>query len=175
MRHITYLAAFAFALVSTGAFAGDPIPDIDITLKQIPDGIVRTATPDADGKVVFANLPAGKYAMYSTQKGARGVNSPNLLAGRSADPNAACRDKPKGASSDASAGACAPDAGAKTWLPSNFRLELKDAPQGSRLAACDAPMKGGLQDREASCQWTLEVTAPGDVALALNLNSSKSN
>ncbi|HXV73796.1 MAG TPA: carboxypeptidase-like regulatory domain-containing protein [Sphingomonadales bacterium] len=152
------LCAFAAAWIAfaTPALAGDPVPGVDITLEQIPGGAVYTATSDAAGNVTFANLPAGKYALYSTQKGAREMTTGQDVEYRGA--------------------------GQKKWLPANFRFELGRAPQGTQLSECDAEttasMKGDFSrghqpDRKALCQWVLDVTAPGDVSI--NLNSSKSN
>lgn len=63
---ICLVAAFAalilFSLsVAEYVAAGDPVPGLDITIEQIPGGIVRNATTGKDGSFVFDKLPAGKY------------------------------------------------------------------------------------------------------------------
>lgn len=42
-------------------YAGDPVPGIDVSLEQVPGGVVRTAKTDAQGNYAFAQLPAGAY------------------------------------------------------------------------------------------------------------------
>ena len=46
------------------AAAGDPIPGIDVSLEQVPGGIVATDETDADGGYDFDNVPTGPTFEY---------------------------------------------------------------------------------------------------------------
>lgn len=54
----------SLALAGTPAFAGDPIPGIDITVNQAPGGrLTASGVTDPSGTVTFANLSAGAYTI----------------------------------------------------------------------------------------------------------------
>ena len=58
-------ASFFVAALSLGlavpAFAGDPVPGVDISLSQSPGGRIASAATDATGTVSFLNVPEGRY------------------------------------------------------------------------------------------------------------------
>ncbi|MBI5599374.1 MAG: carboxypeptidase regulatory-like domain-containing protein [Deltaproteobacteria bacterium] len=54
----------ALFLISSGlSLAGDPVPGIDISLDEIPGGIVKTAKTDKSGGFTFDKLKPGKYVV----------------------------------------------------------------------------------------------------------------
>ena len=56
---------------TTGQRAGDPIPGLDISLEQIPGGIIANNTQtDDNGKYQFENLPDATYQIYVDIPGA---------------------------------------------------------------------------------------------------------
>jgi len=62
---------FAFLFTTQSVSAVDPVPGLDISLEQIPGGVVRTTKTDKLGNFAFNKLKAGSYElkiMHSTQK-----------------------------------------------------------------------------------------------------------
>ncbi len=55
-----FVAALSLGL-AVPAFAGDPVPGIDISLSQYPGGRIASAATDATGTVSFLNVPEGRY------------------------------------------------------------------------------------------------------------------
>ena len=51
------------------AFAGDPIPGIDITVDQRPNGIVKKGTTNASGEVIFSGLQPGPCVVTLLRNG----------------------------------------------------------------------------------------------------------
>lgn len=47
-----------------GRRAGDPIPGIDVSLEQIPGGIIAFTETETDGKYAFDNVPTGNGEVY---------------------------------------------------------------------------------------------------------------
>ena len=43
--------------------AGDPVPGLDITIEQIPGGIILTVKTDKNGKYIFNRLAPGTYKL----------------------------------------------------------------------------------------------------------------
>ena len=58
----------AFTALSMPAVAGDPLPGVDVLLEQIPGGQVYKAKLDADGNMIFNDLPPGEYRVYQEFK-----------------------------------------------------------------------------------------------------------
>lgn len=59
------IAALCLLLFAAApAWAGDPIPGIDIGLGQSPGGLTFTGKSGAEGTVNFPNLPAATYEVY---------------------------------------------------------------------------------------------------------------
>ena len=110
MNPMKFLAVLLLASVATPALAGAPAPAVEITLTQIPDGVVRTVPVAADSTVSFTGLPAGRYVLYSIQKGAREVMTDTDVE------NQAARQK--------------------KWMSANFRIDIARAPQGTKLSDC---------------------------------------
>lgn len=63
LRRISLSIALA-ALAMVPAQAGDPVPGVDVLLEQIPGGAIYTARTDADGNIVFDDLPQGQYRVF---------------------------------------------------------------------------------------------------------------
>ena len=80
----TPLAALALslALAAAPAFAGDPVPGVDVSLGQVPGGIVASAKTDAGGKVSFFNLPAGRYGVEVDNSSLAKPSVITIVAGR---------------------------------------------------------------------------------------------
>src|SRR3989338_235954 len=60
------IVAVFFGIAVKSAQAGDPVPGIDISLEQIPGGIVAKATTGKDGRFSFDKLKQGKYVLRIT-------------------------------------------------------------------------------------------------------------
>ena len=66
-------------LVATFAFAGDPIPDIDVTISPAAGGAaVKTVKTDRNGKFVCTGLPNGAYSVKFSGAGLK-LKSPSGL------------------------------------------------------------------------------------------------
>ena len=67
------LATFLF--ISTAAFAGEPIPGIDVKLGKNPSGQQSmTSTTEMNGKFTFAGLDPGSYEITFTAKEGLALN-----------------------------------------------------------------------------------------------------
>lgn len=67
-RRYSFLMVAAVAVVflsitAENAKAGDPVPGVDVSLEQIPGGIVGKSTTDKDGKFSFDKLRQGDYVL----------------------------------------------------------------------------------------------------------------
>jgi len=68
----------AAVFLNSPAFAGDPVPGIDVSLEQIPGGLVKTVTTDKGGIAIFAAVAPGRYRIIVRTvpaKSGRGLNS----------------------------------------------------------------------------------------------------
>lgn len=74
-------AAFALALAAP-AFATDPLPGVDVSLGQVPGGIVASAKTNAAGKVSFFNLPVGQYGIEVDNTNLSKPSVVTIVAGR---------------------------------------------------------------------------------------------
>ena len=74
------LCIFSLAL-STSAFAGDPIPGVDVHL-QPKGGALLTAKTGTDGMFSFENLPAGTYTLWISQAQCAKAVSTKVAVGR---------------------------------------------------------------------------------------------
>lgn len=45
------------------SFADDPVPGIDVSLEQIPNGIIKRAITDKEGRFTFDSLKPGNYVL----------------------------------------------------------------------------------------------------------------
>ena len=55
--------AIVLFCIPLSAFAGDPIPGIDITVEQSPPGASFSGTTDSNGEITFSGLAAGNYTL----------------------------------------------------------------------------------------------------------------
>src|SRR5687768_10914150 len=53
--------------------SGGALPGVQLTLRNAGTGLVRTATTGADGRFVFAGIPAGAYELRAELSGFRTV------------------------------------------------------------------------------------------------------
>jgi hypothetical protein len=60
---------------------GDPIPDLDVSLVQVPGGQERTATTDAQGGFVFEHVPPGDYELRWEIEGQAQVQRVTIMTG----------------------------------------------------------------------------------------------
>ncbi len=56
-------------------FAGDPVPGLDVSIEQIPGGIVRVVKSDKLGRFSFEKLKPGKYVVKLVPKKVENHNS----------------------------------------------------------------------------------------------------
>jgi len=68
---------------TTTAFAGDPVPGIDVSLEQIPGGKILHSVTDAHGKFGFAGLKSGSYAIHLGSAGLQPARVKNYNSSRS--------------------------------------------------------------------------------------------
>ena len=54
------IVVFSFTTIAT-LRAGDPVPGLDVSLEQIPGGIIKHGATDMTGTCTFTGLPAGKF------------------------------------------------------------------------------------------------------------------
>ena len=60
---IAATAAIFFGFAVTSAQAGDPIPGVDVSIEQVPGGVIVHAKTGKDGKFNFDKLKPGKYVL----------------------------------------------------------------------------------------------------------------
>lgn len=72
INHRFILLTFvAFAMAATSLFAGDPIPGIDVTLRNTENNKTMKSKTNRSGKFSFRNLEPGTYVVELSYKGQR--------------------------------------------------------------------------------------------------------
>lgn len=114
-RKITLFAAAlgaVLAIAAAPAFATDPLPGVDVSLGQVPGGIVASGPTSSSGTVAFFNLPEGRYQISLDTAKIRVPAVMTVQAGR--DAAVACTaiaPARRGASGAAAAGLCSSGSG----------------------------------------------------------------
>jgi hypothetical protein len=65
--HVSLLLCIFSLALATRAFAGDPIPGVDVHLKNTKSGEVITVTTPADGSFAILNLSKGTYTLWVSE------------------------------------------------------------------------------------------------------------
>ena len=67
------IVIFIFVAIPIVLFAGDPIPGIDITVNQSPNGITKNGTTNGRGEFIAKGLEEGDYKVTIEMNGVRCV------------------------------------------------------------------------------------------------------
>jgi len=70
----------AFLFTAQSIRAGDPVPGLDVSLKQIPGGIVRTTKTDNLGSFTFDKLKAGSYELKIIPSSQKSQSHPSSMS-----------------------------------------------------------------------------------------------